>query len=113
MHRKSFGRCLLCDFVVRGTGRVFSQTIGAFSVERVALQDAHGLSNTLEKYDAASQVNQSASCYRPLKELFEMVQGAFGMIPNTVRVMANSPAVLEESGVQHGHGKGSDWREAP
>jgi uncharacterized peroxidase-related enzyme len=29
------------------------------------------------------------------KELFEVVQGAFGMIPNTVRVMANSPAVLE------------------
>lgn len=29
------------------------------------------------------------------KELFETVQAAFGMIPNTVQVMANSPAVLE------------------
>ena len=29
------------------------------------------------------------------KELFDMVQQAFGMIPNTARVMANSPAVLD------------------
>ena len=29
------------------------------------------------------------------KELFEQVQQAFGMIPNAVRLMANSPAVLE------------------
>jgi alkylhydroperoxidase family enzyme len=29
------------------------------------------------------------------KELFETVRQAFGMIPNTARVMANSPAVLE------------------
>ncbi len=29
------------------------------------------------------------------KELFDTVQQAFGMIPNTARVMANSPAVLD------------------
>jgi alkylhydroperoxidase family enzyme len=29
------------------------------------------------------------------KEMFDTVQQAFGMIPNTARVMANSPAVLE------------------
>lgn len=29
------------------------------------------------------------------KELFDKVQQAFGVIPNTARVMANSPAVLE------------------
>ncbi len=29
------------------------------------------------------------------KELFETVEQAFGIIPNTVRVMANSPAVLD------------------
>ncbi len=29
------------------------------------------------------------------KELFESVQEAFGVVPNTTKVMANSPAVLE------------------
>ena len=29
------------------------------------------------------------------KELLDTVQQAFGMIPNTARVMANSPAVLD------------------
>lgn len=29
------------------------------------------------------------------KELLDTVQQAFGMVPNTARVMANSPAVLE------------------
>lgn len=29
------------------------------------------------------------------KELLDTVQGAFGMVPNTTKVMANSPAVLE------------------
>jgi alkylhydroperoxidase family enzyme len=29
------------------------------------------------------------------RELFDQVQSTFGMIPNTARVMANSPAVLE------------------
>lgn len=45
------------------------------------------------------------------KELFEAVQQAFGMIPNTVRVMANSPAVLDSflafSGAMGGVGIGS------
>lgn len=31
----------------------------------------------------------------PAKELLQTVQQAFGVIPNTARVMANSPAVLE------------------
>ncbi|MCA9170653.1 MAG: carboxymuconolactone decarboxylase family protein [Planctomycetales bacterium] len=30
-----------------------------------------------------------------VKELLDQVQQAFGMVPNTARVMANSPAVLE------------------
>lgn len=29
------------------------------------------------------------------KELFDTVENAFGMVPNTAKVMANSPAVLE------------------
>jgi hypothetical protein len=31
------------------------------------------------------------------KELLDTVQQAFGMIPNTVKVMANSPAVLDRA----------------
>ena len=45
------------------------------------------------------------------KELLETVQQAFGMVPNTARVMANSPAVLESflafSGAMGGVGIGT------